>query len=176
MTKQTKNLFHLENIAENTCIKCLWNTKNLTLAAVIAAIYVALTLINPLSFGAVQFRVSEALTLLPILLPQSIPGLFVGVLISNLFSPVGVLDIIFGSLATLLAAIGTYKLRKKLVLATLSPVVVNGVIIGVLLYATGIVPALLETMLSVAFGELVVVVVLGLPMIKAIDKVVNKIK
>lgn len=134
--------------------KKLLTTRSLCVSAVIAALYAALTLLlAPISYGNLQCRVSEAFTLLPMLLPQAIPGLFVGCVIANLFSPmVTIWDIIFGSLATLIAAIGTYALRKKPVLAALCPVVANGVIVGLVLALTLNLPIPL-TMAEVAIGE-----------------------
>ena len=86
----------------------------LTQAAVIAAIYVVLTIIfAPFSFGEVQVRISEALTVLPFFTPAAIPGLFVGCIIANLFGGAIPADIVFGSIATLLGALGTYALRKN---------------------------------------------------------------
>ena len=85
----------------------------LTQAAMIAAIYVVLTMIfAPFSFGEVQVRVAEALTILPIFTPAAIPGLFVGCLIGNITGGAVLPDIIFGSIATLIGAVGTYQLRK----------------------------------------------------------------
>ena len=82
--------------------------------AVIAAVYTALTLLlMPLSYGVMQVRVSEALTVLPALTPAAIPGLFVGCFVSNMLGPNGMIDMILGSGATLLAAIASYKLRKE---------------------------------------------------------------
>ena len=148
--------------------KKLLNTRSLCISAVIAALYAALTLLlAPLSFGAVQLRVSEALTLLPMVLPQAIPGLFVGCLIANLYT--GVLtDIIFGSLATLLAAVGTYLLRKHPILAASCPVLSNGVIVGLVLSRTLSLPVL-ATMGSVALGELGAVLI-GFVMLAALRK------
>ena len=84
------------------------SAKVLCRAGVIAALYVALNyLLQPFSFGILQFRVSEALTVLPLLFPEAIPALFVGCVISNLIGN-GIYDIIIGSLATLIAAVGTY--------------------------------------------------------------------
>lgn len=163
-----KSFFQIQHPAKPMALKDYYSPRNLSIAGLIAAVYVALTLINPLSYGEVQFRISEALTVLPILFPQAIPGLFIGVIISNLFSPVGFLDVIFGSLATLLAAIGTYKLRNKPVLAMLSPVLVNGIIIGLLLHFLLQAP-LFATILSVGFGELVVVALLGTLLLKSLD-------
>ena len=87
----------------------------LTQAAVIAAIYVVLTIFISafnLASGAIQVRISEALTILPFFTPAAIPGLAIGCLLSNLLTGVAVYDVVFGSLATLLGAVGTYLLRK----------------------------------------------------------------
>ena len=148
--------------------KKLLNTRSLCISAVIAALYAALTLLlAPLSFGAVQLRVSEALTLLPMVLPQAIPGLFVGCLIANLYT--GVLtDILFGSLATLLAAAGTYLLRKRPALAASCPVLANGVIVGLVLAKTLGLPVL-ATMGTVALGESGAVLI-GFAMLAALRK------
>lgn len=149
----------------------LLTTRSMCLSALIAALYAALTLLlAPISYGALQCRISEAMTILPILLPQAIPGLFVGCLIANLYT--GMLtDILFGSLATLLAALGTWLLRKKPLLAAACPVVSNGVIVGLVLSVTHGLPCLL-TMLEVAAGE-VAAVALGmlilLPVLRRID-------
>ena len=133
--------------------KKLLTTRSLCLSAVIAALYAALTLLlAPLSFGPLQLRLSEAMTLLPMILPQAIPGLFVGCLIANLYT--GMLtDIIFGSMATLISAIGTYLLRKKPILAAACPVVANGVIVGLVLALTSNLPIAL-IMAQVAIGEI----------------------
>ena len=132
--------------------KKLLTPRSLCLSAVIGALYAALTLLlAPISYGPIQLRLSEALTLLPMLLPQAVPGLFVGCLIANLYT--GMLtDIIFGSLATLLAAVGTYLLRKKPLLAAACPVVSNGVIVGLVLSVSFNLPVLL-TIAEVAIGE-----------------------
>ena len=138
--------------------KKLLTTRSLCVSAVIAALYAALTLLlAPISFGPLQLRLSEAMTLLPMVLPQAIPGLFVGCLIANLYT--GMLtDIIFGSLATLIAAIGTYLLRKKPLLAGACPVVTNAVIVGLVLALSFSLPIPL-TMLEVGLGELGAVLV-----------------
>ncbi|NMD38166.1 MAG: QueT transporter family protein [Christensenellaceae bacterium] len=158
-------------------LKNLFTVKSMAISSAIAAIYVILTLINPFSFGQIQCRVSEALTALPLIIPQSIPGLFIGCLISNLIGSASMLDIVFGSLATLLAAITTYILRKNKYVALLAPVVFNGIIVGLVLHFTINVP-LLETMFFVALGEAIAVYILGLPLLKALEKVdiVSKLK
>ena len=103
--------------------------RELSLAAVIAAVYAALTLFLPVpQYGPVQVRVAEALAVLPFFFPAATPGLFVGCVIANLFSPY-VLDVVFGSAATLLACIWTGRLNNRW-LAPLPPVVCNAVIVG----------------------------------------------
>ena len=133
--------------------KKLLTTRSLCLSAIIAALYAALTLLlAPISY--MGSRVSEAFTVLPMVLPQSIPGLFVGCLIANIFSPTpSIWDIVFGSLTTLIAACGTYALRKKPVLAAACPIVANGVIVGLMLALLYGLPVAL-TMGEVAIGEL----------------------
>ena len=146
-----------------------FSTRSLCLSAIIAALYAALTLMLPvLSYGAVQCRLSEALTILPLVLPQSVPGLFVGCLVANLLSPVGIWDVLFGSLATLAAAIGTHALRRHPLLAAACPVIANGLIIGVMLSVMYGLPAPL-TMLQVAAGEAVAVVLGYVPLKGKID-------
>ena len=143
----------------------------LCLSAMIAALYLALTLLfQAISFGAVQFRLSEALTLLPILFPQAVAGLALGCLLSNLLAGALLVDDIFGTLATLLAALLTRCLRKNLWLAALPPVICNGVIVGlVITYAYGV-NLLWMNMLTVALGEGVVCYALGIPMIRGLER------
>lgn len=149
----------------------LLTTRSLCVSAVIAALYAALTLLlAPISYGAIQCRISEAMTVLPILIPQAIPGLFVGCLVANLYT--GMLtDILFGSLATLIAAVGTSLLRKKPLLAAACPVIANAVIVGLMLSVTNGLPVAL-TMLEVAAGE-IAAVALGyavlLPVLRRLD-------
>ncbi len=138
----------------------------LTQAAVIAALYVVLTLVSA-AFGldkhAVQFRISEALTVLPFFTPAAIPGLFIGCLLSNLL--VGALppDVIFGSLATLLGAVGTYFLGKKVKgLSALPPIAANTVIVPLVLkYAYHTEGAVPFFALTVFIGEFVCCGILG---------------
>ncbi len=144
-------------------------------SAVIAALYAALTLaLYPISFGAVQFRVSEALTLLPIVMPEAIPGLFVGCLVSNLIGSATPWDIIFGSLATLIAAILTYATRRNKILAAFWPVICNTVIVGLVLALTLDLPVFL-TMGEVGLGELAVVYTVGMAMLAALKRVPTKL-
>lgn len=149
-------------------------------AAVIAAIYVALTYaLAPFSYGPIQFRVSEALSVLCVFTPAAIPGLTVGCLISNLGSPYGAIDIVIGTLATLLSVVLGYYTRKVRVkslplLTLLFPCIFNGIMVGAEIAYT--MPegfkwgAFLIAGLEVATGEFVVCYALGLPLFKAIDK------
>jgi uncharacterized membrane protein len=145
------------------------SAKTITRGAVIAALYVVMVLIfEPISFGPVQFRVAEALTLLPCLWFEAVPGLFVGCMIANIFGGMGPWDIFLGSAATLIAAILTYAAPSRLLAAT-APVVINGVIVGWYLSFIAGMPAPLS-MLYVAFGEGAACYALGLPLIKFIER------
>lgn len=155
------------------------NVLFMTQAAMIAAIYVVLTYIfAPISFGVIQVRIAEALTILPLFTPAAIPGLFIGCLIGNILGPAIILpDIIFGSLATLIGAIFTYKLRNKHVaLAPIPPIVSNTIIVPfVLLYAYGSTTAYPLIVLSVGVGEVIGCGILGLVVYTALNKYRNKI-
>ena len=101
----------------------------MTHAAAVAAIYIVLTMVfQPISFGPVQFRVSEALCILPFFTPAAVPGLFVGCLLSNLFCGAAALDVIFGSLATLIGAVGSYLLRHNRWAVCVPPIMANTMI------------------------------------------------
>ena len=154
-----------------------FTTRSMCLSAIIAALYAALTLgFQAISYGAVQFRISEAMTLLPILFPEAVPGLTVGCLISNLFNPMGatIYDIVFGTLATLLAGILTWKIKGSVWLKALPPVICNAVIVGlVLTYAYGI-DVLWMNMFTVGLGEAVVCYVLGLLLLKLLRRLPGK--
>ena len=147
-------------------------TKFIIQAAVIAAIYAVLTmLLAPLSYGFMQVRVSEALTILPYFTPAAIPGLFIGCLVSNLLSPYGMLDVVLGSGATLLAAVGSYMLRSKPILVPLPPVIANAVIIGSMLhFAYGIPVNLFAIMGWIALGELIACYLIGYPLLRYLRK------
>ncbi len=164
-------------------MKIQYSLKSMATASVIAALYVALTLSLPfLSFGAVQCRIAEALTILPALTPVAIPGLAIGCAVSNLFgmaaSPVGAWDILIGTSATLLAAVLSYRLRAVQIkgvpiLSALAPVVCNAIIVGgeLALLVPGAGPLVFViTMLQVAAGEAVACLVLGLPLYAAIRR------
>lgn len=121
-------------------------TQHLTRAAAVGAAYAVLSLFSSvfsLTFGVVQCRFSEALCVLPFFFPETVWGLFAGCLITNLLSPYGLLDLIVGSLATLIAALLTARCRKKW-LAPLPPVVLNTLLVGAVI-------AYEETGLTAAF-------------------------
>lgn len=143
-------------------------------AAIIAALYAALTMLFlSFSFGynVIQFRLSEALTVLPALLPSSIPGLFVGCIVANLLGGFGPVDIIFGSLATLLAALVSRSLRKYPALVPLPPIVFNALIVGTYLkYLYEMKVPLAFSIGAVALGETVVCYALGLPLLLVLRK------
>ena len=142
-------------------------------AAMIAALYVVLTMVfAPFSFREIQVRVSEALTILPAFTPAAVPGLFVGCLLANLLGGAAVPDIIFGSLATLIGAAFTWKLRNKHpFLAPVPPIVSNMLIIPfVLRYAYGVPMAIPLMMLTVGFGEVLSCGVLGMLLYYALKK------
>ena len=121
------------------------STLYITQAAVIAALYVALTYVSNalgLAYNAIQFRLSEVLTVLPVFTPAAVPGLVIGCIISNLSSPFGLTDIICGSLATFLAAVSSYCLRNVKIkntpfVATLPPVIFNALIVGLEIWYLG---------------------------------------
>ena len=141
------------------------NTAYMTQAAVIAALYTVLTMIAAgfdLASGAVQVRFSEALTILPFFTPAAIPGLTIGCLLSNILTGCALPDIIFGTLATLIGALGTYALREHRWLCALPPIVSNAVIIPfVLTFAYHIPGGIPLFMLTVGAGELISCMGLG---------------
>ena len=135
-------------------------------AALIAALYVVLTLLaNSLGLAnyAIQLRFSEALTILPFFTPAAIPGLLLGCLISNLLTGAIVWDVVFGSIATLIGAIGTYLLRRCKWLAPLPPIVANTLIVPPVLYFAYRIPGSIPFfMLTVGVGEVLSCGVLGM--------------
>ena len=147
-----------------------FNVKYLVKAGIIAAIYVVLVIIFSFSsFGPIQFRVAEAMTILPFFTSAAIPGLFVGCLIANILGGAVIWDIIFGSLATLIAAFLSFKLRKQALLVPIPPIVVNSLVVGIILkLAYGVPEGLLFLMGSVFLGQLVAVYGLGMILLKAL--------
>ena len=146
----------------------------ITQAAVIAALYVVLVVVfNYISFGPIQFRVAEALTILPYFTPAAIPGLFIGCILANVIGGAVIWDIVFGSIATLIGAVFTYLLRKKSkFLAPLPPVLANTIIVPwVLKYAYGAEEMVWFMAVTVGIGEILACYVLGMILLFALNKV-----
>lgn len=140
---------------------------------IIAALYVVLTYVCNafgLANGVIQVRFSEALTILPFFTPAAIPGLFVGCLLSNILTGCAVLDIIFGSLATLIGALATWKLRNvSKWLAPVPPIAANVIVVPlVLMYAYGIEDAWWYLVLTVGAGEVISCGILGMILLLAL--------
>ena len=155
-----------------------FTVQKLATAGVVGAAYAALALFGSIfgvTYGPIQCRFSEALCVLPFLFPETAWGLGIGCLIANVFSPYGLLDIIIGSLATLIAAWLTSRCRSRY-LAPLPPVIVNMVLVGGLLAfeQTGFTEAFMAAFwynaCSLAVSEAVVCYVLGLLLLKALEK------
>ena len=129
-------------------------------AAVIAALYVVLTYVfSAFASGVIQVRVSEALTILPAFTPAAIPGLVIGCLLSNTLTGCVLLDIIFGSVATLIGALGSYALRRHTWLVPIPPIVSNMIIVPfVLRFAYGATDAFPFMMATVGAGEIIPVI------------------
>ena len=159
-------------------------TRKLTAAAIVAAAYAALTIVlAPISYGAIQFRVSEALTVLPFFLPCTVWGLWIGCILANLYTG-SVLDIVFGSLATLLAALLTARFGKKgntvgnRLLGCLMPVLFNAVIVGAVLTwgyqiqsFPGPIASYAFNALTVGIGEAGVLYLIGYTLLRQLPKI-----
>jgi len=147
-----------------------FTSKFISRTAIIAGLYAALTIgLAFMSYGPIQVRLSEALTVLPFISVAAIPGLVLGCLVANLFSPVGLPDIVFGSLCTLVAAFLTYLISKtkKPILAPLPPVVINSLGVSLYLHYFYNLPYWLNVA-YIAVGEVLACYVLGYPLLKLI--------
>ncbi len=150
----------------------------MTQGALIAAIYVVMTFsFATFSSGPIQVRPAEALTILPYFTPAAIPGLFLGCLIGNLLAGSMLIDVIFGSIATLLGAVFTYLLRKKSrYLAPIPPIAANTIIVPLILrYAYGEPLPIPYMMLTVGIGEIIYCGVLGIILLNALARYQHKI-
>lgn len=148
-------------------------TLYLTQAAVIAALYVVLVFVFQYSsFGPIQFRIAEALTVLPYFTPAAIPGVTIGCLLSNLLFKADILDVIFGTGATLIAAYLSYQLKDNKFLVPIPPILVNAIIIPwILKYAYFEANTIPIMMLSVGAGQLVSAGILGMVLLFSLEKV-----
>jgi len=154
-----------------------FSTKDLTLAAMVAAVYAVLTIALPFQYGEVQYRVAEAMTVLPFLFPWAAPGLIVGCFLANLIGSPYVLDWVFGTLATALACFLTARCPSKW-LAPLPPVLCNAIIVGgeiAFSMAGGFGGSFWSlyafNALTVGFGELLVCYLLGLALLAFLPKI-----
>ena len=147
-------------------------TLKITVGGVIAALYVALTYLANLlglASGAIQIRLSEALTILPVFTGAAVPGLAVGCVLANLLTGCAAWDVVFGSLATLIGAVGTRLLRKKPLLAWIPPVLSNAIIVPIILIKVyGVPDAWRYLVLTVGAGEVIACGVLGLLLWRAL--------
>ena len=155
------------------------NVSIITIGAMTAALYVVLTLVAN-AFGlanyAIQVRFSEALTILPYFTPAAIPGLFVGCILSNLITGCMPLDVLFGSLATLLGALGTYLLRRCKRAAPVPPIIANTIIVPfVLAYVYHFEGSIPYFMVTVGIGEIISCGVLGMILLNVLDRYKDKI-
>lgn len=153
-----------------------YTTKDLTMAAILAAVYAVLTVTLPIpQYGGIQVRLAEAFTILPFLFPAATPGLVVGCFIANLFSPF-MLDAVFGTAATLIACLLTERMPNRW-LAPLPPVLCNAVIVGgeIAWLTTGITPAFWGSFalnaFTVGFGELLACYILGSVILSALPRI-----
>jgi uncharacterized membrane protein len=132
--------------------------------AMIAAIYVILNIIfAPISYGPIQVRVAEALVVLPFIDPSAIIGLFIGCILANVIGPLGIVDVIGGSLCTLIAAYLTYKIKNPK-LAPLPPVLINAFGVSIYLHILFDLPYWI-TVLYIGIGEVIACYILGYPLL-----------
>ena len=156
-----------------------YSTRDLARAAVIAAAYATLAWASNLfglAFGPVQFRLSEALCVLPYRERRTaVPGLVVGCLLANLLSPYGLLDLTVGTLATLLAAVWSGRSRSVWT-AALPPIVCNALLVGAMLawestgFSAAFAGLFAYNALTVGLGEAAVCLLLGVPLLRALEK------
>ncbi len=144
----------------------------ITQGAVIAALYVVMVILfDTWSFGPIQFRIAEALVIMPYFTPAAIPGLFVGCLVANIIGGGMIWDIIFGSIATLIGAVGTYLVRKNKWLSPIPPIVSNTIIVPfVLKYAYGYDGLLTYFMFTVGLSEIIVCGIIGMALLILLSK------
>ena len=159
--------------------KNAFNVKTLSMGGAIAALYVVLTFVAQafgLASGAIQVRLSEALTILPCFTVAAVPGLTVGCVLANLLTGCAAWDVVFGSVATLIGAVGTRLLRKKPLLAWIPPVLSNAIIVPFILqYVYGVPDSFWYLMLTVGAGEVIACGVLGLLFYKALAKMPKRV-
>ena len=158
-------------------------TKKITRIGVVAALYATITLVlGSISYGPIQFRISEVMTLLPLFGKEYILSLTIGCFLANVIGPYGVPDIILGTLATFISVYLVYLTGKHmkgkqggLIIASLWPTIVNAIIIGrVMLHGLFKLPLILS-ILEVGFGQFVVITIIGVPLFKFLNNKYSKL-
>ena len=152
------------------------NTKKIVKTGVVAGVYAAVTLaFGFISYGTIQFRIAEVMTLLPLISKEYILALTIGCFLANVIGPYGVPDIIFGTLATFISVYLVYLTGKTMkgkkgyvLIASLWPTIVHAIIIGIMLNKLFGVPLILS-MLQVGFGQFVVITIIGVPLFKILE-------
>lgn len=158
------------------------NTKKIAVIGIVAALYAALTLaLGFISYGPIQFRISEVMTLLPLLGKEYILALTLGCFLANIIGPYGVPDIVFGTLATFISVYLVYLTGKKIMdkkgyvlIASLWPTIVNAIIVGIMLNVFFGLPLILS-MLQVGFGQFVVITIIGVPLFTVFKEKYSKL-
>ncbi|MGL5314972.1 MAG: QueT transporter family protein [Peptostreptococcaceae bacterium] len=158
------------------------NTRKIAVIGLIAALYAAMTLaLGFISYGPIQFRIAEVLTLLPLLGKEYILALTLGCFLANVIGPYGVPDIIFGTLATFISVYLVYLTGKNMkgkkgyvLIASLWPTIVNAIIIGIMLNVFFGLPLVLS-MLQVGFGQFVVITIIGVPLFSLFKEKYSKL-
>lgn len=158
------------------------NTRKIAVIGIIAALYAAITLaLGFISYGPIQFRIAEVMTLLPLLGKEYILALTLGCFLANVIGPYGVPDIVFGTLATFISVYLVYLTGKKMIdkkgyvlIASLWPTIVNAIIIGIMLNVFFGLPLILS-MLQVGFGQFVVITIVGVPLFKLFTEKYSKL-
>jgi uncharacterized membrane protein len=147
------------------------NSRKIAFSALIAALYFGLTmLLRPISFGPIQFRIAEVFTIMPVFGLEGVIGVTIGCLLSNIFSSYGIYDIIFGTSATLIAAILTRLLRKRITISFFMPVIINALILPLIWFFLGTDQLYIINALSIFVSEAVIIYGLGIPLYIALLK------
>lgn len=145
-------------------------TKKITRGAMIAAAYFAVSMLMPaLTYGTVQFRLAEALTMMPFLMVEGVYGVVIGCLLTNIFSTFGLYDAIFGTLTTLLAAVLTRLIKNKW-LAALPPIILNATVLPLMWYFLGSEQMYIINVLSVLASQTVIIYGLGVPLVTLLKR------
>ena len=158
------------------------STRRMAKIGLIAALYAVITLaLGFISYGPIQFRIAEIMTLLPLFGKEYIIALTLGCFLANVIGPYGIPDIVFGTLATFIRVYLVYLTGKimddrkgYILIASLWPTIVNAIIIGIMLNIISGLP-LIISILEVGFGEFVVITIIGVPLFKAFKEKYSKL-